>query len=185
MATENAGLITTAVACQLLMLTRQRLDQLAAEGWIARHSAGRWRTVDLVQGYIRFMRDEGRRQNVKAADSRVRDARARDIEIRNAERLGRLVSVEELDAIIDEVCGAFRSELSGLPARVTRDLQMRRVIETEVHGVLARIAAIADANATRLEASRVADPAIGANNAGPLGGAQSDVPAVGTDTGTA
>jgi hypothetical protein len=82
----EAGIIATEVACRLLMLSRQRLDQLAKDGWIARHAPGHWRLIDLVQGYIRFLRDEGRRTSVHAAGSRVRDARAREIEIRTAER---------------------------------------------------------------------------------------------------
>jgi hypothetical protein len=48
----EAGIIATEVACRLLMLSRQRLDQLAKDGWIARHAPGHWRLIDLVQGYI-------------------------------------------------------------------------------------------------------------------------------------
>ncbi len=47
--------------------------------------------------------------------------------------------------IIDE----FSRE--SLPARITRDLPMRRTIEREINGVLTRIADIAAANAERLE----------------------------------
>ena len=181
----EAGIIATEVACRLLMLSRQRLDQLAKDGWIARHAPGHWRLIDLVQGYIRFLRDEGRRTSVHAADSRVRDARAREIEIRTAERLGQLVAIEEHDTVVDAICGVFRAELSGFAARVTRDLPLRRVIEQEIHGLLERVAAIADANAARLEAGRASDPSVGADDARQVGDAESDIPAIRADTGAA
>jgi putative membrane protein len=41
-------------------------------------------TRDRSHGYIRFLRDEGRRTSVHAADSRVRNARAREIANRHA-----------------------------------------------------------------------------------------------------
>lgn len=61
------------------------------------------------------------------------------------------MAVTEFDTFVDELCGVFRTELSGLPARITRDLPMRRTIEREINGVLTRIADIAAANAARLE----------------------------------
>ncbi len=99
--------------------------------------------------YIRYLRE--RHSKPSAADSHLREARAREIEVRTAERLGKLVAVEEFDAMIDELCGVFRTELSGLPARVTRDVALRRTIEREINGMLGRIADIAEANAARLE----------------------------------
>ena len=185
MATEpragEAGLISTQVACQLLMMTRQRLGQLAADGWITRLAQGQWRTVDVVQGYIRFLRDEGRRTTKHAADSRVRDARAHEIEVRTAERLGKLVAVEEFDAMIDGICGVTRAELSGLPARVTRDLVVRRAIEREIHGALKRIADTAESIAERLESGRPIDAPLPDDDTRSVGGEQSDVPTVSGD----
>ena len=101
--------------------------------------------------YIRYLRE--RHSKPGAADSHLREARAREIEVRTAERLGKLVAVEEFDAMIDELCGVFRTELSGLPARVTRDVMLRRTIEREINGILNRIADVAEANAARLEAA--------------------------------
>jgi hypothetical protein len=62
-----------------------------------------------------------------------------------------LVAIEEFDAMIDELCGVFRTELSSLPARLTRDVTLRRTMEREANGMLNRIADIAEANAVRLE----------------------------------
>ena len=100
-------------------------------------------------GYIRYLRERHSKPN--AANSHLREARAREIEVRTAERLGKLVAVEEFDAMIDAICGTFRTELSGLPARVTRDVTLRRTMEREITGMLDRIADIAEATAARLE----------------------------------
>jgi hypothetical protein len=181
----EAGIINTAVACQLLMLSRQRIDQLVAAGHLQRHSPGHFRTVDVVQGYIRFLRDEDRRSSKSSADSRVRDARAHEIEVRTAERQGRLVSLEDYFAMIDGICGVTRSELSGLPARFTRDLALRKSLEREIYGALERIADAAAATAERLEAVRAADAAKPADDAGQVGVAEPDLSAVGGNTGAA
>ena len=42
-------------------------------------------------------------------------------------------------------------------------VEAAKLIEQEIHGLLERVAAIADANAARLEAGRASDPAIGAD----------------------
>jgi len=81
-----------------------------------------------------FANDSDRRAQKSAADSRVRDARAREIEVRNAVRL---IEIDEAMAIIEEMIGLFRAETAGLPARVTRDLQFRKTIEIAVNDLLA------------------------------------------------
>ena len=145
--------LTTAAATDLLMVSPQRLYQMEAEGRFARVSANRWCTVEIVKGYIRLLRDMAR-VNTGAANNRLREARAVEIELRTSERLGKLCPVEDFAAFVDLVCGGFRTELGGLPARVTRDLPMRRIIEREVNGVLTRVADICAANASQLERAR-------------------------------
>ena len=101
-------------------------------------------------GYLGLLRERAR-VNTGTANNRLREARAIEIELRTAERLGKLCPIEDFAAFIDLVCGAFRSELGSLPARVTRDLPMRRIIEREINGVLTRVADICAANAARLK----------------------------------
>lgn len=98
--------------------------------------------------YIRHLRERHSRRN--GSDSHLREARAREIEVRTAQRLGKLVRLEEFDDFVDELCGIFRTELSGLPARVTRDLMLRRAIEREITGMLHRVADVCEVNAARL-----------------------------------
>lgn len=182
---EGATIVSTAVICQLLILSRQRIDQLVKDGWIKRHSPGQFSLVEAVQGYIRFLRDETRRQNVSAADSRVRDARAKDIEVRTMQRLGRLVPLDAYEEMIDNLCGVVRSEFAGLAAAVTRDLILRRVIERDVNARLRRIAEHAMAEAIRLEAHRSPVDAVRTAGAGSMGGGEPDLPANGSGAGSA
>ena len=181
----EAGIISTEVACQLLMLSRQRIDQLVAAGHLQRHAPGRFRTVDVVQGYIRFLRDEDRRSSKSAADSRMRDAKAREIEVRTQQRLSRLVPLDVYEEMIDSVAGVVRSEFAGLAAASTRDLTMRRIIERELNARLRRIAEHAMAQAIRLETVRGPDDAFRADGAGHLGGEQSNLSGDGGGAGTA
>lgn len=142
--------ITTSAAADLLMLSRQRLYQLETAGRIKRVAPDKWCTVDIVKNYIRFLRENAGTDN-SAANSRLRDARASEIELRVTERLGTLCPIEDFAAFVDLICGAFRTELDGLPARITRDLPMRHTIEREINGVLTRVADICAANASRME----------------------------------
>jgi hypothetical protein len=162
---DGATVITLPVVCQLLMLSRQRVDQLVASGHIKKVGRGEYSLVDAVQGYIRFLRDEAHQKTMTAADSRVRDARARDIEVRTAQRLSRLVPLSVYDEMIDGFAGVVRSEFAGLPATCTRNLIERRIIERETNARLRRIAEYAMAQAIRLETVRGADHAIGADGA--------------------
>jgi len=132
--------ITTADASQLLALTEARLRALENDGWIERIGPNQWPLVATMQGYLGFLRADGRRTSKSAAESRVRDARAREIEIRVAERIRRLIQIDDALETLDAVCGAVRTELAGLPARITRDLSIRNKIEQEANESLTRIA---------------------------------------------
>ena len=67
-------------------------------------------------------------------------ARAREIELRTAQRAHILCETDEALALADDVFGILRSELSGLPAMVTRDLEIRSEIEKGVNEILNRTA---------------------------------------------
>ena len=182
---QEAGTINTDQAARLLMIGPERVRQLVKDGWIVRLDRDRYRLVDVVQGYLRFRNDAERRATKSGADARVRDARAQEIEIRTAERVGDLVPIDEFDAMVDGIAGLFRSELSGLPARFTRDLQLRRMLERELNGILDRIADRAEQIAARLPQARPLATAFRKRDAGPMGDPQPELPSNGGDPGSA
>lgn len=158
-------LITSGLAARLLMVSPERVRQLSKEGWIEKQGRDQFYLVDVVQGYIRFRNDSERRATKSAAANRVSDARAREVELRIAERERRLVELSEMIALADKLVGMFRAELSGLPARVTRDLQIRRTIETAINDILDRIADAATASAGMVAEGSDTKPTVAPNAA--------------------
>lgn len=145
--------ISLAEAAELLGLTKQWINRLGRDGFVPKTARGRYRLVDVVQGYVRFLKDEERRTSKSASASRVQDARAREIELRTAREEHTLIETDEAIAVCDEIVGAYKSELAGLAARVTRDIDLRNKIETEVDDVCRRVAARFEQRASDLRSS--------------------------------
>ncbi len=177
---DRGPLLTTDMAARLLMRTPQRIRDLAKEGWIVRQgksSDPRYHLLDVVQGYIRFRDDADRRATKTASATRVSDARAREIELRNAIREGKYTETAEVIEFIDYITGTFRSELSGFAARCTRDLVLRRTMDTALNDILNRIADIATARAELLRSAGDGSQAVQDNDAGRVGSGEQDPPA--------
>lgn len=136
----SEGQITLDVAGRLLMVSAEWVRRLINDGYIEKVAPGRVTIVGAVQGYIRYLKDEERKNTKTASASRAQDARAAEIELRIAERKRELIPLEDAIAAIDHVVGRVNDELGGLPARVTRDIEQRRKIETEVDEAKTRIA---------------------------------------------
>lgn len=175
-ARERTRLTDTETLARCWGLVKPRISQFVAEGWLKPvGKKGQYDWFEACAGYVRWLRDENRKTSKSASDSRMRDAKAHDIEVRTRQRLSRLVPIEIYDEMIDGFAGVVRSEFAGLAAACTREIAMRRIIEREVNARLRRIAEHALAQAIRLEALGGADHAVRADRAGPLGGSEPDV----------
>ncbi len=142
---EASGLIPIGQAARLLLISDERIRQLQKQGYIPRApKRGVVPLVGAVQGYLRYLKDEERQSSKSAAASRVTDARTREIELRIAERQRDLIPQEDARAVIGEMAAMVKAEFVGLPARVTRDLDLRRTLEQEVDASFARLAASAE-----------------------------------------
>jgi hypothetical protein len=131
-------MISTGQAVRLLMLTEARLRQLAGQGYFPKAVKGKYPLVAVVQGYIRFLKEEERRTSKVQAESGLKAARQREVELRIAEREGRIVEMDEVEAAFVNIISMFRSELDGLPAAVTRDRGIRAEIEQGLNGAFTR-----------------------------------------------
>jgi hypothetical protein len=140
---QQAGHITLEQACRLVMLSNERIRQLVKDGYIPKPAKNSYPLVGVVQGYIRFLRDEDRRSSKTAAESGLKAARQKEVELRIAERSRDLIDVREHSDIVDEMAGMFVAGLSALPARVTKDMSMRRQIEAGCDSIRNDIAALA------------------------------------------
>jgi hypothetical protein len=181
---DTARYVESGRLAQVFGVTTARISQLVNGGWFTAVARGTYDLAEACAGYIKFLRDDERRSTKSAADSRMRDAKAREIEIRTMQRLSRLVPLDAYDEMIDNISGIVRSEFAGLAAACTRDLTQRRMIEREVNARLRRIAEYAMAQAIRLEAGSGTADAVRANGAGPVGSSEPDVPADSGSTGT-
>jgi hypothetical protein len=134
--------LTSDTVGEFLDLGAERVRQLVKEGWISKDKAGGIRLGDAVRGYVKFLRSRATRS---ASDTRIRDARAREIELRTAQRAHELCETQEALDCVDEIIGMLKSDLMSLPARVTRDLAIRRDIERaltdDLNGASARLEA--------------------------------------------
>jgi hypothetical protein len=137
-APTSAGRINTETAAKLFQVTTSWIRRLTREGWIRKEGVDTYAVVDVVQGYLAFLKDEHRRASQSVAASRVANARAADIEARTAERLKASERAGEAAAIgaIDDVVGPLKSDLFAIPARLTTDLILRRRMEDAIDAAL-------------------------------------------------
>lgn len=157
----QAGTITTTQAARLLMLSDERVRQLTKSGYVPSLAQGRYNLVAVVQGYIKYLKDDERRSSRSVADNRVRDARAAEIERRMAREDRDLIMLDEAMAAYDFATGLYLTSISGLPARMTRNASERRRLEAICDGERQRLA---DRFAEGASALRTGEAAVDADD---------------------
>ncbi|WP_155734628.1 hypothetical protein [Brucella intermedia] len=138
MADFNDLTLTAGQIAALLTLSIERVRQLVNAGYIPRIGKAKYPVVGAVQGYIRFLKDEEKRTSKSAADDNLKAARQREVELRIAKEEGRLVEMDDVEAVSSSILATLRAELAGLPASVTRDVKLREEIEKGLNGAFAR-----------------------------------------------
>jgi len=137
---DAAETIPVDVAAKLLMVTPEWVRRLTRDGWIAKTDRGRYRVVDVVQGYIRFLKDEARRSTKTASHNRLQDIRTRKEELAVAQTERELVPLVEAMTLVDEVAGAVVARINAIPARLTRNMEQREQLQREVDDALTEVA---------------------------------------------
>ena len=137
---DASGTIPVDVAAKLLMVTPEWVRRLTKDGWIAKTDRGRYRVVDVVQGYIRFLKDEARRSTKTASHNRLQDIRTRKEELAVAQTERALVPLVEAMTLVDEVAGAVVARINAIPARLTRNIEQREQLQREVDDALTEVA---------------------------------------------
>ncbi len=133
------GIFSTKQIVALAEIGEDRLAQIEQAGFIKRTARNRWPVVETLVGLVRFYRDQNRRGPKSEADAEWRRAKAREIQIRIAEREHKLIALEEVFTAWDFCIAVLVTHLTSVPARCTRDLLLRQTIEREID--LARNAA--------------------------------------------
>ena len=126
------ALISLDDAGRLLGMSAERIRILVKEGYIDRPHPGRVTLSSVARGYARYWQEKSSQETKTSADTRVRDARAAEIEQRIAERNRQLVPAAEATAAIDHVVAACAEAFAAIPAMLTRDVGERTRIEKQV-----------------------------------------------------
>ena len=138
MTDPTKAMLTFVQAGALLTITDRWVRTLVERGFIPVPIDGRVQLAAAVAGYVKSLKDEGRRNSNVATASRKQEMATQEIELRIAQRLRILTPTEDTFAAIDAIIGPLKSELVGLPSRITRDLELREKIESELDGALGR-----------------------------------------------
>src|SRR5262245_15141895 len=116
-ATVSASALALHLDC-----SRAYIGKLEAEGVIRRQGGGFPLDQSRV-AYLRFLRRERRQSPRSEADAEHVLAKAALLRSRIAEKRRELVRRDDMNALLDEICGVTLMHLSGLAARCSNDLR--------------------------------------------------------------
>jgi len=121
----------------------------AARDVAVRTDRGQYDLRQSIRNLISEARRTGEPNENRKAEARLKEARAREVELRIAERNRELIPMDDAMEVVDGLMGLIRDELSMLPARLTRNLDDRAKIEAEIDQMLGRFADRAQLEADR------------------------------------
>jgi phage terminase Nu1 subunit (DNA packaging protein) len=123
------------------MISQPMVVQLELGGWIKRNQNGLYVLVEFVQGFLRYREELQKRRRIRSsAATRLQEARALEIELRTARDAGELIELSEAIALAQMIAGETRAVFGALPARITRDLELRARIEEAIDEALNALA---------------------------------------------
>jgi hypothetical protein len=122
-----------------LGMTRQAVQWLTSEAIVERRSDGLYNQAASRLRYIKHLRSSTRSAR-SLADSRHTEAKAEMLRIKILQQQKKLVLREDCNALLDEVVGIVLTHLSGMAARCSRDVVIRRAIDAVVHQVRTEMA---------------------------------------------
>jgi hypothetical protein len=127
-------------------LSRPRLVGSRAQGVIERRSDGLFDQDQSRLKYFDHLRSEHRRSPRAAADAEFAKAKTELLQIRIEEKKRTLVRQDEVNELIDGLCGVTLTALSSMPARCAPrgDLAPRRAIARVVLEVRTEIAKVCE-----------------------------------------
>lgn len=147
---DDPGVITTAQAAKLLGVSEMWIGKLHKMEYVPKVGRGKWSLVAVVQGYIRFLKDEDRRSSKSASHSRMTDIKAERLEMQMRAERRELVPLDDTRLVLDTAAGLMQSSLMAVPAKYTRDVAERRRLEGLIADALGDIAKGIDKKADAL-----------------------------------
>ena len=127
-----------------LGMTRQNVARLTAEAVIEQRSDGGYDQTASRLRYLKHLRSDNRRSPRTQADADHVKVKTEMLQLRLVEKRRILVLREDANALIDEMCGVVLTHLSGMAARCSRDMVVRRNIDAVVFQVRTEIAQVCE-----------------------------------------
>jgi hypothetical protein len=131
--------VPIATLAGLFGVTDRQARNLLEMSKVKSRARGHWPLAEAVRAVLAQARESREPDQLSAARARALNAKAKAQEVALARTERDLIPLEEAIAVMDELCAVTREVLIGLPARITRDLDLRRKIEAEVHAGQLRI----------------------------------------------
>ncbi len=138
-AIKVADEVSVAELGKVLGIGEHWLQQLEGRGVLRKSARGRYPLAASVQAYTQFKVESEVARSIPEETSpgeRVKAERARKLKLENDERELLLVAMPDALATLDVIVGSLKSDLAGVPARVTDDVAWRRRIEDGIESVL-------------------------------------------------
>ena len=142
MASEQPGqtLLSLEAFRRLVGATPGELEDLIARGIINQPQPGQIAFVAGVGAYLADLKARARDATLSQAATAARDARAEASELALAITRRDVIPDDQAEAAADFLCAVITRELTGLPARATRDLRARSAMEAALRAALTGIA---------------------------------------------
>lgn len=131
-------MITLAQAGKILSISDQWLRELGKRGYIPVPVNGMVSMDKAIQGYLKWLKSSNSQTGKNDATSKLQNLRAQEIELRIAQRLSELVSIEDFSKSIEIIYNIMHSEMIDLPSRATNDIALKKTLKTELDEIFKR-----------------------------------------------
>ncbi len=125
----KSQLISLADAMSLTGFTKVTIGKLVADGFLTREGRGVFRLGDLVQAVMNHLRAQKKNAAQTVETKRIQTARAEEIEQRTRRAADQLWEQEDVFAFVDKYSWMLLRKIEGMPAALTRDLELRKKME--------------------------------------------------------
>ncbi|GEB35295.1 hypothetical protein [Brevibacillus parabrevis] len=149
-ADQHEMLFTTKQMTELLNLTARRIQQLAEEGVLVREQRGKYRAIESLKRYIRYIQEREPTEENEVDYYREKalheKAKREKTELQVAVMKGELHRSEDVAAVMDDMVTSFRARCLALPTKIAPQLldkkaiaEVQAILTSEIHEALTEL----------------------------------------------
>lgn len=128
--------VTADELADILGVTPKTVRNHAQRGVVVKASRGKYFVADSIRNLLADARKASRSNDLDREELALVKEKRKAAELRNAQTEGELIALEEAFAVLDSIVATFRIGLDSLPARITRDVALRKQIKAECDNTL-------------------------------------------------